>query len=275
MSVNIYPVKGKHKAPSMKGKKVYSFTAKPKKKTTAQRAKENTKEINKLKKSTLPVVRFYEQSVGTISSYLHSDLISTPNNWVQCFRSTSVPGTDMPRQYNLSGVRVQWAAQCETDASGNQWLQVFLVSLKPKTAAKVIERTTRLSNLTENLDYIYVQAGTTLAGQGNCMFMLNPNLYTVHYNSKQRRIGQTTMESTTEGNVTNIRDSTTRGVANIKFKRVIKNDEYNAEGFRAVDYTKLEPKNHLYLIMLSNAQSTSQIFFTHHSVFTGRCAMTN
>lgn len=264
-SVNL---KGKKPKINMKGKNIHRFNLK-------KETKKNTKEINRLKSSTMPVVRFYEKSDDVISNELHTDLISTPNNWKECFRSNDVPGTDIPRQYNLSGIRLKWACQCESNSSGNQWLQVFLVSLKPKVAAKVIHRTTRLSNMEEDVDYIYADAGSSaLADQGNCLFMLNPNYYTVHYTSGVRRIGQTTMEGTT-GDVTNIRDSTTRGTANFKFKRILKNDEYNENGFKAIDFNTLEPKNHLYLVMLSNAQETSQIFLTYNCLFTGRCAMTN
>lgn len=262
-SVNM---KGKKPRINMKGKKIHSFNLK-------KQTKKNTKEINRLKKATLPIVRFYDNHEGTVSSELHTDLVTQPNNWKECFRSTDVPGTDLPRQYNLSGVKLKWACQCESSTSGNQWLQIFLVSLKPKIAQKVIHRTTRLSNMEENIDYIFANAGTSLAAQGNSLFMLNPNFYTVHYTSGVRRIGQEIMGA--GEHVTNIRDSTTRGTANIKFKKIIKNDEYNENGFKGIDSNTLEPKNHLYLVMLSNAQETAEIFLTYNALFTGRCAMTN
>ena len=72
------------------------------------------------------------------------------------------------------------------------------------------------------------------------------------------------MEGTT-GDVTNIRDSTTRGTANVKFKRTIKNDEYAEGGFTAIDAAHMEPRNQLYLVMLSNAQETSEIFLTQNT----------
>ena len=100
--------------------------------------------------------------------------------------------------------------------------------------------------------------------------MMNPNFYTVHYASGTRRIGQETMGAANE--VTNIRDSTTRGSASIKFKRVIRNDEYNENGFKAIDATHLEPRNHLYLVMFSNANETAGVFLTSNTLFTGRMA---
>lgn len=248
---------------------------KPKKITTTERTKRNTKEINKLKRTTYPIRRFYKTDNGTISNELHVDLLTQPSNWEHCFQTNDTPGTDVPRNYDLSGIKLKWACQCESNASGNQWLQIFIVSLKPKVAAKVIQRTTRLSNMENEVDYILTDAGTSaLADQGDCLFMLNPAYYTVHYQSGVRRIGQTTMEGTT-GNVTNIRDSTTRGTANFKFKKTFKNDEYNANGFLGIDFAHLEPRNQLYLVMLSNAQETSEIFLTYNCLFTGRCAMPN
>lgn len=232
----------------------------------------NTRAINKLKKNTFPIRRFYETETGTVSTQLHTVLLTQPSKWVACFTTNEVPDNDYPRQYDMSGLRIKWTCQCESDSSGNQWLQMFIVSLKPTVARKVLARTSNLSNMENKVDYIFASAGTALAEQGDCLFMLNPAYYTTHYSSGVRRIGQTTMGGTT-GNVTNVRDSTTRGTANIKFKRTIKNDEYAEEGFRAIDSAHLEPRNHLYLVMLSNAQSESEIFLSFNNLVTGRCAM--
>jgi len=233
----------------------------------------NARAIAQLRTKTNPVSRFYVTDTGVISSFSHVKLLTQPSNWEECFRTESVPGTALPRRYDLSNVTVKWAAQTESEGTGNMWLQVMIVSLKPKTAAKVIERTTRLSNLDEDVDYIYVAAGSSVAaGQGDCFFMINPHFYTIHYNSGIRRIGQTTMGSGESGNVTTIRDSTTRGTANVKFVRTIQNDEYNEEGFKAIDSTHLEPRNHLYMLTFSNAQETSEMFLTANALFTGRMA---
>ena len=226
----------------------------------------NARAIAQLRTKTNPVSRFYVTDTGVISSFSHVKLLTQPSNWEECFRTESVPGTALPRRYDLSNVTVKWAAQTESEGTGNMWLQVMIVSLKPKTAAKVIERTTRLSNLDEDVDYIYVAAGSSVAaGQGDCFFMINPHFYTIHYNSGIRRIGQTTMGSGES-------DSTTRGTANVKFKRPIQNDEYNENGFKAIDSAHLEPRNHLYLLVFSNAQETSEMFLTANALFTGRMA---
>ena len=256
--------------------KTSSFRRKRLKKTSMPTLKrqttKNTRAIAQLKRNVMPIRRFYDTDSGTIGSSIHVDLLTAPNNWSDCFMSHDVPGTDLPRQYQLNHIRLKWACQCESNSSGNQWLQIFLVSLKPKVAAKVIERTTRLSAMENEVDYIMTSAGSSGAAlQGDCFFMLNPAYYTTHYASGVRRIGQTTMEGTT-GDVTNIRDSTTRGTASIKFKRTLKNDEYNEDGFKAINFSKLEPRNHLYLVMFSNAQETSEIFLTYNALYTGRCA---
>lgn len=233
----------------------------------------NARAIAQLRTKTNPISRWYVTDTGVINQFSHVKLLTQPSNWKECFRTESVPGTDIPRRYDLSGVRVKWAAQTESESSGNMWVQVMIVSLKPKVAAKVIERTTRLSNLDEDVDYIYTAAGSSVvANQGDCFFMINPHFYTTHYNSGVRRIGQTTMGSGESGNVTTIRDSTTRGTANVKFKRVIQNDEYNENGFKAIDSARLEPRNHLYLLVFSNAMETSELFVTANALFTGRMA---
>lgn len=270
------PSSRKYSGPLQPGKRsAYVKGSRKKKvsKSTATKVKENTKKLNKLTKNTFPIRRFYEATAGTIAAQLHVDLITQPSNWTACFTTHDVPNTDYPRQYDMSGLRVKWAAQCESNSSGNQWLQIFLVSLKPSVAKKILQRTTNLSNMEDKVDFIFTSAGSSVAAnQGDCLFMLNPAYYTIHYDSRVRRIGQTTMEGTT-GDVTNIRDSTTRGTANIKFKRQFKNDEYAEGGFTAIDSAHLEPRNHLYLVMLSNAQEESEIFLTHNALITGRCAM--
>lgn len=245
-------------------------TARRKRLNVVKQTKENTRKINVLANLTTPVSRFYRSSAGLIGSFSHIDLLTIPDNWSHCFRTEGVPGADMPREYHLNHVKMKWAAQCEDSTSGNLWLQMMIVSLKPKTAAKVIERTTRLSNLTEDLDYIYAAAGSAGALQGDCFFMINPSLYTTHYNSGPRRIGQSTMGA--DADVTNIRDSTTRGTASFKFKRTLKNDEYSANGFLGIDYPELEPRNHLYMMFFSNSSATSEIFLTSNTLFTGRMA---
>lgn len=270
------PYTRKYSGPLQRGKRsayVRGTRKNRSRKTVAQKTKENSKKIAKLTRNTYPIRRFYETDTGTIAEQLHVKLLTQPSNWEACFTSHEVPETDYPRQYDLSRVRVKWACQCESNASGNQWLQMFIISLKPKTARKILQRTTNLSNMENKVDYIFSAAGSSVvANQGDCLFMLNPAYYTVHYHSGVRRIGQTTMEGTT-GDVTNIRDSTTRGTANVKFKRTIKNDEYAEGGFTAIDAAHMEPRNQLYMVMLSNAQETSEIFLTQNTLFTGRCAM--
>ena len=250
-----------------------AFRAARTRRTAAATAASNARAIAALNNKTNPVSRWYVTDTGTLSAFSHVKLLTQPNNWQECFRTESVPNEALPRRYDLSNVNVKWACQTESESSGNIWLQVMIVSLKPQTAAKVIERTTRLSNLGEHVDYIYAGAGSSaVAAQGDCFFMINPHFYTTHYNSGVRRIGQTTMGSGTGGNVTTIRDSTTRGTANIKFKRTIQNDEYSENGFKAIASAELEPRNHLYMIVFSNAQETSQVFLTSNVLFTGRMA---
>lgn len=232
----------------------------------------NTTAINKLMRKTFPICRYQITDTGVIEAQTHVKLLTQPNNWQECFRTYDVPGEDTPRSYDLSGLQVKWCCQCESAGSGNQWLQIFIVSLKPKTARKVLERTTNLSAMEKGVDYVATDMGSdepvTLQGEG--FYFLNPALYTTHYRSGVRRIGQSTMGADTA--VTNIKDSTTRGHANVKFERTIKADEYHENGFRSVDAAHLETRNHLYFVMMSNATDTSGIFLTSNVLITGRQA---
>ena len=239
---------------------------------TKKAVRRNTQVINKLLQTTFPVTPYQHTDTGVIEAATHTFLITQPNNWEQCFRSHEQPNTDVPRSYDLRNVKLKWAAQCESASSGNQWLSIFVVSLRPKTARKVLERTTNLSNLEKGLDYIAVDLGSdepvTLQGEG--FYMLNPALYRIHYRSGVRRIGQSTMGA--DEAVTNVRDSTTRGGWTVPFKRTFKADEYHQDGFRSIDSSHLEPQNQLYMLMLSNASESSGIFLTANYLLTGRQA---
>lgn len=253
-------------------RKTKRATQKAKSATTL--AKKNAKDIRLLKQVGFQYAPFHQKEAGVINSYLHSSLITTPINWSGIFRMHGVSDADLPRQYNLKSVNVNWIAQCESAEVGNLWVQVMVVSLKSKMAAQVIQRTTRLTNLTENLDYAAVDAGTTFALQGDCMYKLNPDLYTTHYNSGQRRIGEATMAiPATE--VSNINNGTTHGSCTIKFPRKFKNDETSSSGFKELNYAKIEPRQHLYTLVFSNASGSvvtgGELFFSARYQFNGHC----
>lgn len=260
---------GPQRKPVRKGRKRKATRAK----TTAL-VKKNTKDIKALKAVGFQYAPFHQKESGVLTSYLHSSLITTPINWSGIFRMHGVSDADLPRQYNLKSVNIDWLAQCESADVGNLWVQVMVVSLKRRMAAQVIQRTTRLTNFTENLDYAAVDAGTTFALQGDCMYKLNPDLYTVHYNSGQRRIGEATMAiPATE--VTNINNGTTMGKATVKFPRIFKNDETSSSGFKELNYAKIEPRQHLYTLVFSNASGSvvtgGELFFSARYQFNGHC----
>lgn len=54
---------------------------------------------------------------------------------------------------------MKWAVQVESNTSGNTWVQVFIVSLKPCTARKVLQRTINLFNFTAEVDYVETDMG--------------------------------------------------------------------------------------------------------------------
>lgn len=255
-------------------------SAKTKKRTYRKKAaatsaivKKNTKDIKMLKSVGYQYAPFIFKQNGTISNERHVSLITAPNLWSGIYRMHGVSDDDLPRQYNLSSIRLDWIAQCEAGDVGNLWFQVMLVSLKKKMASQVLARTTRLSNLTENLDYTAMPAGTVFTLQGSCGYRLNPQLYTVHYDSGQRRIGESTMTADTA--VTNVQDGTSRGGCNIKFKRTFKNDETSSSGFKALTYESIEDDQHMYFMVFSNTSGNivtgGELFHSFRVQFNGHC----
>lgn len=267
----------KYAGPRRPGERSAAVTKRKIKKRTIvskKQIKKNTKDIKILKSVGFQYAPFQLREVGTITSYLHTSLLTAPNNWGGIFRMHGVSNADLPRQYLMKSVNVNWVAQCESADVGNLWLQVMIVSLKSKMAAQVIQRTTRLTNLTDGLDYTSQSAGTTFALQGNMGYKLNPDLYTVHYNSRQRRIGEATM-ATPATEVTNINNGTTTGSCSIKFPRKFKNDETSTSGFKELTYETIEPRHHLYCIVFSNSSGSvvtgGELFFSARYQFNGHC----
>lgn len=262
-------------------KKLQSFARKYKKTATTKQVKKNEKDIKALKAVGFQYCPFMLKKAETVSQPIHVHLLTAPNNWTGIFRMHGVINDDIPRQYSLKSVNVNWAAQVEKNNVGNLWLQVMVVSLKSKMAAQILDRTTRLSTMTENLDYIRMSAGTKFAMQGSLGYKLNPQFYTTHYDSGQRRIGEATM-GTFDGTdwtngtpVTNIHNSTTQGSCTVKFKRTFKNDKTDDDGFKGLNYEQLEPRQHLYLIYFSNTSGSvitgGELFTTHLVQFNGHC----
>lgn len=242
--------------------------------SVAKQTAKNTKAIKVLKAVGFQYAPFVLKQAGTISNQIHTVLLTQPNNWSGIFRMKGVSDADLPRQYNLKSVHIDYLNQCEASDVGNLWVQVMVVSLKRRMGAQVIERTTRLSQLEENLDYVSYGAGTAFALQGDLGYKLNPALYTVHYNSGQRRIGEATMGETPTA-VTNINNGTQMGSMTIKFPRVFKNDETSSSGFKELSFADLEPRQHLYLMVFSNTSGSvvtgGELFHSYRAIFNGHC----
>lgn len=232
----------------------------------------NKKAIDKIESASLPYRPFYQSLHEVVNvNGPHVHLLTQPTNWTKCF--STYEQDSIPRQYFMRSIDFSWIGQAESASVGNLYVQVLIVSLKRKSAAKVIQRTTRLSNMTEDLDYISAQAGSTGAGQGPCMFKLNPIFYTVHYNSGQRRIGNATIEDTA---VTNINNTTTMGKAKVKWRKEFKNDEHTENGFLDIDYDHIEPHNQLYCVVFSNSEeaiTNGDLFFSYRLDINGNCNM--
>jgi hypothetical protein len=253
-------------------RKTKKKTVVSKKRTVSQTAK-NTRDIKKLKSVGYQYAPFVFKQNGTISNDQHVSLLTAPNLWSGIYRMHGVSDDDLPRQYDLKSINFDWIAQCEAGDVGNLWFQIMVVSLKKKMASQVLQRTTRLSNLTENLDYTSMPAGTVFTLQGSMGYKLNSQLYTVHYDSGQRRIGESTMTADTP--VTNVRDGTSRGSGTIKFPRTFKNDETSSSGFKALTYADIEDDQHLYLVLFSNTSGNivtgGELFHSFRCQFNGHC----
>ncbi len=240
--------------------------------TTAKVARQNRREINRMKRELLAWRQYQQTEVARINTVAYTHLITDPSTWQGVFQAASIPTAEKPRQYNLKNVHIRYMLQCENDLVANLWFQMYIVSLKPKFAIQTRARTTNLTTFTENEDYIASEAGTEGFGEGLCNFQLNPALYRVHHTSGLQRIGQETTGAGTP--VSNIRDSTYWRAVTIPFKRTFKTDDHENGGFTNLGNTTLLSRNMLYAIVLSNANAgggaTPELFFSMNAQHMGQ-----
>ena len=105
----------------------------------------NTRRIAKIERAALPYCPFFTARAETLSTSIHTQLLTAPNSWTRCFRTHNTAAEDIPRQYFMRSMDYNWLAQTEDSTVGNLMINVFLVSLVQRTAAQVIARTTRRS----------------------------------------------------------------------------------------------------------------------------------
>ena len=242
----------------------------PRRESTAQRAKRNTRAIAKLARAVTTYRQYQNQNQGTIGAELHADLITQPTAWTSVFQSNATPAADVPRQYNLNNVHCNLLVQTESESTGNVHFQLFIVSLRKKFAQQTRERVgDGLGSMAVGEDYLRIAAGT-VGGvvQGFCGFYLNPALYRTHWTSGPQRIGQTTMGGT-DGNVTNIRDSTYQKRVTLPFKRTFKVAEHRSDGYKSLQPDEVKNENMLYMVMLSNSGTTSETFIAFNYFLNG------
>lgn len=210
-----------------------------------------SRKVNKMERELYAWRQFQVQDNGVVSTNVHTDMITAPTSWENIFQAHDLTNAEVPRQYLTKNIRFKYMIQTENNDVGNVWFQFFIVSLKPKFARQVRDRTNNMASLTSNVDYIAAPAGTVTATEGFCNFILNPAYYTVKHTSGTQRIGQSTMGADTP--VTNIRDSTYFRSGVIPWKRTMKVGEHEVGGFLSLTADEVSNQNCLYAILLSNA----------------------
>lgn len=235
--------------------------------STAKQTKQNTKAIARINKDLYAYRQYQLTSSGVIQSNLHVERIIDPQAWGKIFQSTG--DTEPVREFMLNQIKVKYAFQCENDATGNLWFQMWIVKLRPKYARQLREDTGDIFNLVNGEHYIRTVAGTHSGVlEGFCNFMLNPAVFKVCCTTGQQRLGQTIMGG--DNTVTNIRDSTHQGMRYITHKRKIKSSEHLTNGFLDLPEEQINDNTAMYTIILSNAGVTSGLFRSINYQFNGR-----
>lgn len=225
-----------------------------KKTSTAKQTKKNTRAINKIERELYAWRQYQILDSGTSDSEFTTDFITNPTTWTGIFQAQHDSFAEIPRQYISKNVSFRYCIQTEDSTVGNLWFNVFLVSLKPKFARQVRQRTDNCTTLTVGDDFCRSAAGSAAAGQGFTNWVLNPAYYKIHHTSGLQRLGQETMGAATP--VTNIKNSTYMRSGIIPWKRKYKVGEHEGSGFLALDADNVANNNCLFMILLSNAGAT-------------------
>lgn len=231
----------------------------------ARQRNANSKAINTLTKDLYVPRSFQLQQHGTLNEYQHIYPIVFPSEYTACFQNyNSIAGTGVGSIYHMSGVRTRWMIQPESilNNTADVWIQVFIVSLRRAQGRKF--RKNQLA-LTEDLHFVYAPLDSS-GGlvDGFTHIMLNKEIFNVHYSSGQRRIGNATLM---DEEVTNIRDTATFGSTYTPWRRTIKSESAN-QVFTAMDNTDIRDSAQLYFLIFSNAQESSELFFsTNHVIY--------
>lgn len=238
----------------------------PRQSAATRQRNANSKAINTLVKQVYLPRQYQLQQNGQLTQYTHIYPIVMPDEYAPVFQNyNTTVSTAVGSQYHMSGVKTRWLMQPESIIEGTSdvWAQVFIVSLKPFQSRKF-----RANNLQLTANYHFSYAPLdTVAGlaYGYTHIMLNRQIFNIHYSSGQRRMGNTTLLGE---EVTTIQDTAIYGNTYTPWKKTIKGDTA-AQMFQDMSKDDIRDSAQLYVLIFSNAQEDSPLFYSFNHLIYG------
>lgn len=237
-------------------------------KSKSKRVNKNTQAIAKLARQLHTKRSFSKDNTSIIQSYTYVTRLVTPSTWANVFNTyADVNRTSVGTSYTMRSINLRYLCQPEDVLAGTTdgFYQLFVVSLKPQHARQF--RSDGYQNLVNTYHYERValdSVGGLNSGYG--LYMLNKDIFTIHHHSGVRRFTNTTAIGTP---ITNARDATSFGYANIKWNHTLTCKDAAPGGFDHYTAAEVPDNQQLYVIVLSNASAEAPLFTAMNSIING------
>lgn len=234
----------------------------------SKRVNKNTHAIAKLARQLHTKRDYSKDNSHIIEAETYVTRLVTPSTWRNVFQTFGdVNRTAVGTSYTIRRMALRYMCQPENTvaATTDGMYQLFVVSLKPAHARQF--RAQGYTNLVNEYHYEKValdSAGGLLSGFG--LFMLNKDIFNIHYHSGVRRFTNTTLIGTP---ITNARDSTSFGYASMPWKKTLVCKDATPGGFDNYPVGDVPDNAQLYVIVLSNASVEAPLFTSMNTIVNG------
>lgn len=238
------------------------------KKSKGKRISKNTQAIAKLARQLHTKRTYSKDNSFVIEAPTFVTRLVTPNNWANVFNTyADVNRTAVGTSYTMRSMNLRYMCQPENTIAGttDAFYQFFVVSLKPAHARQFREQ--GYQNLVNTYHYERValdSVGGLNSGYG--LYMINKDIFTIHHHSGVRRFTNTTTIGTP---ITNSRESTSFGYANIKWNHTLVCKDSQPGGLDNYTAAEVPDNQQLYVIVLSNASVEAPLFTAMNTIING------
>ena len=232
--------------------------------------KRNSRAIAKIRKEVYVNRQFQIRDSSTVTQEAVIQPLVAPSTWEPIFQTQGLGGSTIISAYKMNKMLIKWMLQPENTTVGtvDVFAQYFVVSLKPQfRQAFRHELASNNNELEKDVHYSSTYLDTVAGNaDGQGMYMLNPQYFRIHYNSRVRRVANQTLMGT---DVTNIDNTATTGRANVTWKTMIK-PYATKQNFSAITADFVRNDQQLYIIILSNATATAPLFHSMNGLVLGQ-----